>query len=166
MCAATTLQIGEMYMANSSGLSTLPCGTQDVQLANEDCLSPTAAYCLRQRRKIAASWSWQRYLGCWNGENRLSLWWRRMTLGSTVSGGRRTAVSQTEGNDVISRMSSSLVVTVNITRFFSRRSASFSSILDIVLEFEISLYSSRDELLKVTGDEVAMSITTRYHRPL
>ena len=89
-----------------------------------------------------------------------------MTLGSTVSGGRRTAVSQTEGNDVISRMSSSLVVTVNITRFFSRRSASFSSILDIVLEFEISLYSSRDELLKVTGDEVAMSITTRYHRPL
>ena len=36
LCAVTTLLIGEMYMANNSGPSTLPCGTPDVQMVGRD----------------------------------------------------------------------------------------------------------------------------------
>jgi len=36
-----TLPTGDVYKANSNGLSTLPCGTQDVQPAGVDGSAPT-----------------------------------------------------------------------------------------------------------------------------
>jgi len=51
LCAEIRLPTGDVYMANNSGPSTLPCGTPDVQLAGADCSAPTATYCSRSVTK-------------------------------------------------------------------------------------------------------------------